>query len=123
MRRFAWLLPLVLMTACEGPVGPMGPAGPKGEQGEPGPGTRLVFTATVNSNGEAFAALPAAAGSLSDPPAVTCYVAQQGSSVFLLVSVDTYSGITCGIGTQGGVLYAIMVDAPAFWIARFVVVY
>jgi len=65
------LLLALALGACEGPTGPEGPAGP---EGEPGPGTRVVFSGTTDANGLAIHELPAAAGTLANPPAITCWV-------------------------------------------------
>jgi hypothetical protein len=119
MRRLALLLLPLSFAACEGPAGPTGPAGP---QGEPGPGTRTVLTATVSASGSASVTLPAAAGTLADPPGLTCYVTQPGSTVALLVGLDL-DGPTCGLLSSGTTLVASIIDAPPGWIARFTVVY
>jgi hypothetical protein len=66
-----------------GPQGVPGPAGAAGAQGIPGPagppgaagaGNRLTFTGTITSAGSAFADLPAAAGTMTNPPAYACYL-------------------------------------------------
>lgn len=121
MKRLALVLVLALV-ACEGPVGPAGPQGEAGLMGEAGPGTRWVHTGTVNSTGGASVELPAAAGTINDPPLLGCYVSDEGDT-WLVVATDTYSDITCGIGESGGGLFAAIVGAPAFWFWRVVVVY
>ena len=121
MKQLATLLVLALgLAGCEGPAGPVGPAGPAGQ---PGPGTRITLNAVVSASGVASADLPAEAGSLQDPPALTCYLGEPGSTVFLVVGLDTYSEISCGLGQDAMGLYAGMVGAPPGWTARFVVVY
>lgn len=120
MRRFsAVLLGAFLLAGCEGP---MGPAGPPGPEGEPGPGTRVVRSTTVNSEGTAAVNLPAAAGTLQDPPALTCYLAETSSGPFLVVGTDL-QGPICGLGQGQSNLVALIIDAPPGWVARFVAVY
>lgn len=67
-------------TGPQGPVGPQGPAGPQGVQGiqgpvgPAGPGNRITFTGQLAPDGTAFADLPAAAGTLAEPPLYGCYL-------------------------------------------------
>jgi hypothetical protein len=102
MRRHSILVGLLTLglVACEGPTGPAGSPGATGPQGPPGPGTRVVLNAVVASDGSASAALPAAAGSLADPPSLTCYLNQPGTTVFLLVGTDL-DGPVCALVQQG----------------------
>ncbi|CAA9311546.1 MAG: hypothetical protein AVDCRST_MAG68-1255 [uncultured Gemmatimonadetes bacterium] len=129
IRVIALSLSLLSLAGCKGDVGPMGPAGPQGPAGPTGPqgpqgvGTRQVFSGTINSSGQGFATLPSAAGTLQSPPALSCYIAEPGSTVFLSVSTDTYSEIFCGFGQNGPSLAAIVVGAPPGWQYRFVVIY
>lgn len=77
------ILPYVcaaLLMACEGPTGPAGPAGPQGVQGPVGPEgppgtTKLRFSGQLGPGRSASAVLPAAAGTISDPPVFECYLA------------------------------------------------
>lgn len=122
-------------TGPEGPTGPAGPQGPTGPQGPPGAaglpgpagaGTKVVFTATVQSNGDAAAVLPAAVGTdVSKPPAMACYIGQPGGTVWLAISdgANTSTSRYCGLVFLSGVFNAVMVNAPAGWIAAFVIVY
>ena len=73
------------MAACEGPMGPAG---------APGPGTRLVLNGTTDQFGEAEIALPAEAGTIDSPPAVSCYLSQTGAE-WLIISFDTDSDMNC----------------------------
>ena len=68
--------------------------------------------------------LPAAAGTLSDPPVLSCYLAEFSGGPYLLVATDTFFGDACGLRTEPtGVLAAVMVGAPAFWFYVIAVVY
>ena len=79
------LLLSVALAACEGSEGPTGPAGSAGPTGESGPGTRLVLSGTINV-AEApdtvlviqDQALPPEAGTVANPPAVTCWLSSDG---------------------------------------------
>ena len=78
----AALLVLLSLTlvACEGPTGPEGPAG------KSGPGTRMVFSGTLDTttlpdSGAVIlglASLPPEAGIIDDPPAATCWISNDG---------------------------------------------
>lgn len=124
-RSFLSVLPLMFaaaLAACEGAAGPMGPMGPAGPAGPAGPGSRVVVSAVVNGLGEAVAVLPASVGTtMADPPGLTCYVSQPGSSVQLLIGTDL-NGPTCGLVQASGALEAVMIEAPPGWTARFVAV-
>lgn len=99
---------LVVLCACadDGPVAP-----------EP---TRMVYTGTVNSTGEAVQHLPAAAGTFGNPPTLTCYLSSGTSSAWLIVNGrSTFA--TCHIVELGGVLSAVMIDAPPGFLYAFVV--
>lgn len=119
---FASAIILLLTVACEGPAGPMGPAGQEGPEGDPGPGTLVVRSAIVASDGSAAVALPAAAGSLSNPPALTCYLSETSAGPFLIIGTDL-AGPVCGLVQNTGNLVAIIVEAPPGWLARFAAVY
>ncbi len=120
VRILAVISALGLSMACKGPEGPMGPAGP---QGDPGPGTRVTFSGQLDSRGEAAVQLPAEAGSLSAPPAVSCFISSSAAGAFLQVSTDLYSGISCGLVSGSGGLRVGLIGAPAYWYYRVAVVY
>ena len=65
-------LVLELASACEGPTGP---EGPPGKPGEPGVVSRLVFEGELDAVGSVSITLPPEAGTITNPPIVTCYVA------------------------------------------------
>ncbi len=116
-------LSLLTSMACKGDVGPMGPAGPAGPQGPAGPGTRVVFTGVTSSSGGGSALLPPAAGTLANPPGLSCYIGQQGGTALLLVGVETGAGVVCGLVQSTSGLNAVLNGAPAAWRYMFVVVY
>lgn len=112
--------------ACEGPMGP---------PGAPGPGTRLVLDGTTDDVGEAEVALPAEAGTMDSPPAVTCYLSGTGQA-WLVIGFDTDSDTDVGAGTDvsyvtacildqdtAGNLLVAIVGAPVGWLFRVVVIY
>jgi hypothetical protein len=114
------------LAACAGKDGPAGLTGPTGPVGPSGPGTRLVLTAPIGSNGGAVVTLPAAAGTLANPPALGCYYTQPGSTV--LVAVASTASTTypfCGLvqGTGTTILNAVMSGSASGYTAVFVVVY
>ena len=131
MQRFCVRLAVAVLlsigvAACEGPMGPAG---------APGPGTRLVLNGTTDQFGEAQIDLPAEAGTLESPPAVTCYLSQTGLE-WLIISFDTDSdtdtdtttdffGVTACLLSQstGGSLSVVILGVPASWMFRVVVVY
>lgn len=125
-RRRSTLMCLILFSTlcagCEGAAGATGPTGPTGPAGTPGPGTRVVLSATVASNGTATVTLPAAAGTMQNPPALTCYIGPQGATSYLVVGTDL-SGPTCGLVASGGSLAARVIGAVPGWAALFAVVY
>lgn len=107
----------------------MGPAG------APGPGTRLVLNGTVDQFGEAEITLPAEAGTLDSPPAVTCYLSETGQE-WIIVSLDSDSDTDVETGTDffgvsacllgqstGGSLSVVLVGVPSAWLFRVVVIY
>jgi hypothetical protein len=107
----------------------MGPAG------APGPGTRLVLNGTTDQFGEAEIALPAEAGTIDSPPAVSCYLSQTGVE-WLIISFDTDSdtdtdtttdffAVTACLLAQstGGGLSVVILGVPPSWMFRVVVVY
>ena len=117
---------VVGIGACEGPMGPAG---------APGPGTRLVLNGTTDDVGEAEVALPAEAGTMDSPPAVTCYLSGTGIA-WIVVGFDTDSDTDVESGTDvsyitacildqdtAGNLLVAIVGAPVGWLFRVVVVY
>lgn len=122
LRIIAVLAAALSLAACEGPIGPAGPQGERGATGEPGPGTRLVLNSTVGSDGVAGVNLPTEAGTISDPPGVTCYLSETSAGPYLVVALDL-DGLLCGIAQSGGNLQALITSAPPGWSAKFVVVY
>ena len=117
------ILIVLALAACSGDIGPMGPAGPQGVQGIPGPGTRTVLAGQLNSSGDGFVTLPSAAGSLGDPPAVTCYIAETANStVWLLIATSNLAG-ACGLVWDGATWAVGIVQSEPFWFFRIVVVY
>jgi hypothetical protein len=116
----------VALSACEGPTGPIGP---------PGPGTRLVLNGTTDTNGEAVVDLPSEAGTIADPPAVTCYLSGTGDA-WLIIGFDTDTDTDAETATDnnfltacildqatGGNLIVAIVGAPVNWQFRVVVIY
>ena len=107
----------------------MGPAG------APGPGTRLVLNGTTDDFGEAVVDLPAEAGTLEEPPAVTCYLSEDGLGWFIVTldsdsdtdvetATDFFAVSACLLeqGTAGNLTVAI-VGVPPTWLFRVVVIY
>jgi len=114
------------LVACEGPMGP---------PGAPGPGTRIVVNGTTDSTGEAVVDLPAEAGTMESPPAITCYLSGTGDA-WLIIGFDTDTDTDVEAGTDGNYLTACILDqgtagnlivaivgAPAAWLFRVVAVY
>jgi hypothetical protein len=125
VRLLAALLSIGL-AACEGPMGPAG---------APGPGTRIVLNGTTDVNGEAVVDLPAEAGTIESPPAVTCYMSGTGQA-WVIVGFDTDSDTDVESGTDNNFLTACLLDegtsgnlivvllgVPTGWFFRVVVVY
>ena len=83
-------------------MGPEGPTGPAGPEGEPGPGTRLTFRVTINSEGDAVAVLPSEVGTVANPPSLTCFVQQPGTPVLLHISQESMADRSCGLVENGG---------------------
>ena len=114
------LLLSIALAACEGSEGPTGPTGPTGPAGEAGPGTRRVFSGTINdpSAPDTVAvvqqqALPPEAGTLTDPPTLTCWLSADGVFWFqdlcpFVASEDQTSLIVLLLGLNGW-LYSIVV--------------
>lgn len=135
------LLGLALL-ACEGPAGPAGPqgqqgaagangaTGAQGPSGAAGPGTRLWLPATTNIAGVASVNLPASAGSINNPPSMTCYRAGNDNSGLPAPTWLVVGGINIGRcwlqgvnGNPNGSLVAGMDGLPANWPVGVVVVY
>lgn len=126
-----------LATACEGPagpVGPQGPAGPTGPQGLPGipgaagPGTRIVFTGNTPANGSVNVDLPAAAGTILNPPVFTCYLlfVPLGQNVWIAVGQpdgDPDASCVASSATTSGPLRITLSNAAANQGYAIVVVY
>jgi hypothetical protein len=131
------LMTVLLLTACagtEGPTGPtgsqgnagaQGPTGPVGPQGASGPGTRLTIKGTTDSQGGFAADLPASAGTIDNPPLITCYLAlslpngNPDPNGWYVPSSPTF----CGFGGSNGKYGVFMYRATVRWPAMFVVVY
>lgn len=111
------------MSACEGPMGPEGPQGLPGTQGPPGPGTRIVLEGQLDERGTGSLSLPPQAGTLGDPPAITCFVAGSTSSLaWLAVSGSSTTG-SWGISWNGTNLVVGITGSMPFWYYRVVVIY
>jgi hypothetical protein len=143
--RSRMLVLLALVMSCkgaDGATGPQGPAGPQGAQGPqgtpgalglPGPAgasgtTRVVFTANPNASGVATATLPVAAGDITKPPSMACYLGLTSTpSVWLSVSdgVVTSSSEWCALQFIGASWVATLHNIPTTggWVAAFVVIY
>jgi hypothetical protein len=112
----ALILPLAA-AACEGPTGPRGPTGPPGEA------TRFTHIGVLDQTGWGEVLLPAAAGTMEDPPLLSCYVADD-TWYWYVIHTDFDNDIFCVIEEENGRLYAVL-DAPtlAGWWFAFVVIY
>jgi hypothetical protein len=109
----------------QGPVGPTGPTGPIGPQGPPGvagPGTRLVFGGQLDSSGGGTSVALPATLSTTNFPSLTCFISSSATGTYLAVADDDV-GATCGLVTNAGLMHAVIINAPAFWFVRFVIVY
>ena len=132
MNRLVPLMLCALLTAgCQGDAGPTGPQGPQGAIGPQGPqgpqgpaGTAMIMmTGTLDATGAAFVHLPALAGTISNPPLVTCYIAQfANSQVWLVMATDDLLG-SCGMVAHDNHVYVGFVLGPAFWALRVIAVY
>ncbi|NIP58059.1 MAG: hypothetical protein GWM92_07370 [Gemmatimonadetes bacterium] len=129
MRRFLVRTALATVVvfgamACEGPEGPVGPQGPEGPEGPAGPGTRLTFQGQLDSFGDATVNLPQEAGTLDDPPSVSCFVSDVAEGLYISIASVDGADPACGFNdTASGNLAAIIVGAPADWFYRIVVIY
>jgi hypothetical protein len=113
---FALLLPLGI-AACEGPVGPQGP------RGAPGEATRISYIGVLDEFGWAEVLLPPEAGTIDDPPLLSCYVADD-DWYWYVINTDLENRIYCLLEEDRGRLYAVL-DAEhlAGWWYSFVIVY
>jgi hypothetical protein len=108
----------------------MGPAG------SPGPGTRRVLDATVNSSGVASVNLPPEAGTLADPPVVACYFSGDAGVTWAILALDTDTDTDVEAGTDlagfrgcfldpgtGGTISVVAEGLVTGWLLRVVVIY
>lgn len=113
----------VLLFGCEGSEGPMGPQGIQGPEGKPGPGTRVVLVGQLDYYGVGAVDLPAAAGTLADPPAVACYISSSlDSTAWLIIATANLTG-SCGLVWGGSNLRVGIVSSLPYWYFKIVVVY
>ncbi len=128
-RRFALLATVAILMACEGPAGPTGPTGlpgfdgSQGPQGPAGPGTRLVLDGVTFAGGGTIHPLPLVAGSITNPPGVTCYVTEDNSYWAILAQDGANGGWSCGIEAEGAGIAVLILGVPAGWAYRIVVIY
>lgn len=96
-----------------------------GPQGDPGPGTRLTFAGQTDDDGNATVALPEEAGTLSNPPAVTCYIGPLDYARFEIVGgPNAPTGTACRLfQPEGRPLYVELSNAPSRWFYKIVVVW
>ena len=117
------LLLLVLLIGCTGEIGPTGPQGAQGNQGPAGPGTRLTFAGQLNIIGTAVVLLPAEAGTIQDPPAVTCYISDRQAGPYVILAWDASTGERCQIQQNLAGNLEVGLVSVAFWYYRVVVIY
>lgn len=120
-------------TGATGATGATGPAGPQGPQGVPGtPGTsgspsltRLNYVVPLSTTGSASQALPAAAGTATNPPLIACYTAEATLPTIWLAVNDGWStnSTYCGLVFNNGVWNVVMSRGLSGWLAAFIVVY
>ena len=131
IRRLTLAACLLAVVACTGDAGPTGPQGSTGAQGPQGligpqgpPGSAMVMlTGTLDGAGAGMVHLPTVAGTIANPPLVTCYLAQFASSqVWLVMATDDLLG-SCGMGAHGSHVDVGFVNGPAFWALRVIAVY
>jgi hypothetical protein len=126
MNKFvAIMLSVLLAAGCGGETGPTGPQGPQGDTGPPGPaGTAMVMvTGTLDAGGGAVVHLPAVAGTIDNPPLVTCYLAEFATDqVWLVMATDDIFG-SCGILADGLHVDVGFVLGPPSWALRVIAVY
>ncbi len=112
----AFLLPLAAL-ACDGPVGPPGPPGPPGEV------NRFTYMDILDETGWGEVLLPAEAGTIDDPPHLTCYIADD-VWYWYVINTDFENEIFCVLEEENGQLYAVLdaIHLAGWWFA-FVVVW
>ena len=113
-------LSLAACSGSEGSTGPSGPTGPTGPAGEAGPGTRIVLSGTINVAEapdtvllQIGQALPPEAGTLADPPSVTCWLSGNGLAWFqelcIIIPSEDQTQLIAVIFGLNGELYRIIV--------------
>jgi len=118
----AVMVPFVI-AACEGPVGPRGPEGPPGPPGAPGDAARFTYVDILDETGWGEVLLPVEAGTMDDPPLLTCYIADD-DWYWYVINTDFANEIYCVIEEEAGRLYAVLdAESLAGWWFAFVVVY
>lgn len=124
MRRVLFVIALFLVIACEGAEGPMGPTGPQGPPGLSGPGTRLFFTGLITAQGVTVA-LPAAAGTMVNPPLVACYYSDFTGGAWAVIAdgAGTLGVPGCGLRQGASTLEVRIINMPAGFQYGIVVVY
>ena len=113
------LVALLLALGCKGPMGPEGPEGPPGANA--GGGSHLVFSGDLDASGGAVVELPAEAGTIDDPPGVTCYV-KFGSTSWIIVGSSALTG-TCSILERDSHLAVFISQASSFQEYKVVVLF
>jgi hypothetical protein len=124
----AILVAAVSLSACEGPMGPEGPQGPSGPQGPPGPAgptgpqgpqgpagpgsTSYFYSGQLNASGQVAMGLPAAAGTITRLPQVTCYVAAAANGPYFEIAYDTVGEHYCILRDSGGSLFVEVRSVP-----------
>ena len=113
--RILSLLAVLLIVGCEGPTGPTGPQGIQGLQGQPGVVNFFDGVTQLDSQGDGSILLPAAAGTVDQPPIINRYMAlTQSSDTWLIVGTDL-SGPSCGITDSGGRVVVRMIAGGVLW--------
>ncbi len=130
---------------CEGPVGPAGAQGPQGgtgaqgpqgEQGETGAqglqgpagesadGTLgwLAYSGQVESDGNIEFALPSAAGTADNPPAIVAYLSDAAVGYYTLIAWTSDVGYQFYETTGGNLWLEVITEYPG-WYYRIVVIY
>ncbi len=83
----------------------------------------VMVIGTLDANGDALLHLPGVAGTIDNPPLVTCYVADDPNSlVWLVMATDDIFG-SCGMVDDGLHVDVGFVLGPAFWALRVIAVY
>jgi hypothetical protein len=132
MLKIIVLLLAATLAACKGPAGPAGPAGPTGAPGQAGPvgprgpsgSTRLTFDGQADANGFVGYYLPAEAGTIADPPSVSCYVSSQRDGPFQQVGTGGIGDSSrCLLFVDDGRLAVAVTGITPGWFVKFVVIY